>query len=85
MDAQRPRLHFVQLIGLPDQMPEGRGHQRHLPERIEVSLPSPMFYRGSRELHMGRELGDAAGPATVGFLLSFTGVYTWLFFTCSTH
>ena len=36
MDAQRPWPHFVQLNGLPDQMPEVAKDG----ERIEVSLPS---------------------------------------------
>ena len=67
MDAQRPRLHFVQLNpARPADASRGRGVTKDWLERIEVSLPSPMFCRGSRELHMGRELGDA-GPATVGF------------------
>jgi len=36
MDAQRPWPHFVQLNGLPDQMPEVAKDR----ERLEVSLPS---------------------------------------------
>ena len=66
MDAQRPRLHFVQLN--PDQMPDEVETERGL----RYLFPLPMFCRGSRELHMGRELGDA-GPATVGF---FSGTVT---------
>ena len=47
-----------------------------------------MFCRGSRELHMGRELG-AAGPAIVGFYHFLTPAvtpdYPWVFYTCFTR
>jgi|DeetaT_6_FD_contig_51_1361588_length_361_multi_3_in_0_out_0_1 hypothetical protein len=43
---------------MPDEVETERG--------LRYLFPLPMFCRGSRELHMGRELGDA-GPATVGF------------------
>ena len=69
MAAQGPWPHFVQLNGLPDQMPEVAKDRK----RIEVHISSlfQIFCRGSCELHMGRELGDA-GPAIVGFCYFFT-------------
>ena len=57
MDAQRPWPHFVQLNGLPDQMPEVAKDR----ERLEVSLPSSKCFADAHviELQMGRELGKA--------------------------
>ena len=89
MDAQRPWPHFVQLNGLPDQMPEVAKDR----ERIEVHISSlfQIFCRGSRELHMGRELGSSRpSHRWVLPLLLNSGCHTgrfypWVFYTCFTR
>ena len=89
MDAQRPWPHFVQLNGLPVKMPEVAKDR----ERIEVHISSlfQIFCRGSRELHMGRELGSSRpSHRWVLPLLLNSGCHTgrfypWVFYTCFTR
>jgi len=63
MDAQRPWPHFVQLNGLPDQMPEVAKDR----ERLEVSLPSSKCFAEAHASSIWAVSSAPAGPAIVGF------------------
>ena len=63
MDAQRPWPHFVQLNGLPDQMPEVAKDR----ERLEVSLPSSKCFAEAHASSTWAVSSAPAGPAIVGF------------------
>ena len=63
MDAQGPWPHFVQLNGLPDQMPEVAKDR----ERLEVSLPSSKCFAEAHASSTWAVSSAPAGPAIVGF------------------
>jgi len=72
MDAQRPWPHFVQLNGLPDQMPEVAKDR----ERLEVSLPSSKCFAEAHASSTWAVSSAPAGPAIVGFYHFLTPAVT---------
>ena len=78
MDAQRPWPHFVQLNGLPDQMPEVAKDR----ERLEVSLPSSKCFA---EAHASSTWAVSSAMPAQPSLGSVTSSLLRVFYTCATN